>query len=368
MKKIMLVFGTRPEAVKMCPLAIELKTRGNCETVVCVTGQHREMLDSVLGVFGVKPDIDLNIMTGRQTLFDITVNVLNGMRDILTREKPDILLVHGDTTTSLSAAMAAYYLNIPVGHVEAGLRTYDINAPYPEEFNRQAIDSVARYMFAPTESTRDNLVREGKKREGIFVTGNTEIDALRYTVKPEYAHPLLEWAEGSRLIVMTAHRRESLGEPMRRIFRAVRRAVDKHPDVKLVYPVHLNPAVRETAEEVLGGHPQIKLTEPMDVYNFHNFLARSHLVLTDSGGIQESAPALNKPVVVLRDVTERPEGVEAGTLMIGGTEEESVYNAVTKLLDDEALYRQMSLAPNPYGDGYASRLIADAILSADLSA
>jgi UDP-N-acetylglucosamine 2-epimerase (non-hydrolysing) len=359
----MLAFGTRPEAVKMCPLALELKARGECETVICVTGQHREMLDSVLNVFGVTPDIDLNVMTERQTLFDITANVLSGIRGVLTRNAPDILLVHGDTTTTLAAALAAYYLQIPVGHVEAGLRTYDVSSPHPEEFNRQAIDSVSRYMFAPTGVARDNLIREGKKSENIFVTGNTEIDALRYTIAPEYSHPLLDWAADSRLIVMTAHRRENLGDPMKRIFRAIRRAADERPDVKLVYPVHLNPAVRAVAAEILGGHPRIKLTDPLDVYNFHNFIARAYLVLTDSGGIQESAPALNKPVVVLRDVTERPEGVAAGTLLIGGTSEQDVYDAVSRLLDDEAMYRKMSAAENPYGDGYAAKRIADVILS-----
>jgi UDP-N-acetylglucosamine 2-epimerase (non-hydrolysing) len=361
MKKIAVVFGTRPEAVKMCPLVLELRSRAAFETTVIVTGQHREMLDQVLAVFGVTPDLDLDIMSERQTLFDITERVLRGMREALAREKPDVLLVHGDPTTAFAAALAAFYLEIPVGHVEAGLRTYNLRSPYPEEFNRQAIDSLARYLFAPTEQTRGNLLREGKRAADIFVTGNTEIDALKYTVRADYAHPVLDWAADARLVVMTAHRRENLGEPMRRIFTAIRRVLDAHPDVKLVYPVHLNPAVRETADAILGGHDRVRLIDPLDVYHFHNFLSRAHLVLTDSGGIQESAPALGKPVLVLRDTTERPEGVEAGTLRLAGTEEAGVAAEFTRLLEDGALYARMSQAANPYGDGNAASRIADVL-------
>jgi len=366
MKKIMLVFGTRPEAIKMCPLAIELKRRADCETFICVTGQHREQLDQVLHVFNVVPDADLNIMRPSQTLFDITERTLTGMRGILESQKPDILLVHGDTTTSFASALAAYYLNIPVGHVEAGLRTYDAKSPYPEEFNRQAIDSISDFMFAPTALTRENLIREGKTPERVYVTGNTEIDAMRYTVSLDYHNDLLDWAAGYRLIVMTAHRRENLGQPMRDIFSAIRSVVEDYPDIKLIYPVHLNPAVRSAAQEILSGHDRIRLTEPMDAYEFHNMLNSAYLVLTDSGGIQESAPALGKPVIVLRDVTERPEGVAAGTLLIAGTSKEGISDAFRKLLDDYNLYEKMSKAENPYGDGLASRRIAD-ILLRDLS-
>ncbi|MDR0915911.1 MAG: UDP-N-acetylglucosamine 2-epimerase (non-hydrolyzing) [Oscillospiraceae bacterium] len=358
MPKIMLVFGTRPEAIKMCPLVLELRSRKEFETIVCVTGQHREMLDSVLSAFGVTPDIDLDIMSANQTLFDITERTLRGMKSVLEASRPDVLLVHGDTTTAFASALAAFYLNIPVGHVEAGLRTYDIRAPYPEEFNRTAIDAVSSHLFAPTEVSRETLLREGKKPDSIVVTGNTEIDALRYTVRGGYTHAELDWARGSRLVVLTAHRRESLGGTMRGIFRAILRVVDEHPDVKLVYPVHLNPAVRDAAE-VLAEHPRVHLIEPLGVLDFHNFLAAAHLVLTDSGGIQESAPALGKPVIVLRDTTERPEGVAAGTLRLAGTSEDGVYRAFTELLDDGALYDKMAAAENPYGDGWASRRIAE---------
>lgn len=359
MKKIMLVFGTRPEAIKMCPLVHELKARPGFETVVCVTGQHREMLQQVLDVFGVTPDYDLAVMTDRQTLFDTTERVLRGMRGILEKAKPDAVLVHGDTTTTFATALACYYLNIPVGHVEAGLRTYDIYSPYPEEYNRQATDIVSQFLFAPTEETRANLLKEGKPPETIFVTGNTEIDALKTTVRGDYSHPELDWAKGSRLVVMTAHRRENLGEPMRRMFTAIRRVVDEFPDVRLIYAVHLNPAVRAVAWEVLDGHDRIRLIDPLGPEDFHNFIARSYLVLTDSGGIQESAPALGKPVLVLRDTTERPEGVAAGTLKLAGTEEESVYADFKTLLTDQAVYNAMSSAKNPYGDGFASKRIAD---------
>jgi len=359
MKKIMLVFGTRPEAVKMCPLVLELRRRENFETSVCVTGQHREMLDSVLGAFGVVPEYDLHIMESGQTLFDITGKVMSGMRNLLGSANPDIVLVHGDTTTSYASALTCYYLGIPVGHVEAGLRTYNIRSPFPEEFNRQAVDIVSDYLFAPTEASRQNLLREGKPPEKIYVTGNTAIDALKATVRDDFSHPELDWAADSRLIMMTAHRRENLGEPMRRFFRAIRRVVDETPDLKVIYPVHMNPAVQQAAELEIGGHPRIRLIPPLDVLSFHNFLARSYMILTDSGGIQEEAPSLGKPVLVLRDTTERPEGVEAGTLLLAGTGEESVYGGFKALITDKALYKTMSTASNPYGDGLASRRIAD---------
>jgi UDP-N-acetylglucosamine 2-epimerase (non-hydrolysing) len=349
----------------MCPLVLELKSRPReFDVSVVVTGQHREMLDSVLQAFRVVPDIDLNIMSVSQTLFDVTQRVLAEMRRVLTENRPDVLLVHGDTTTAFASALAAFYLEIPVGHVEAGLRTYDIHAPYPEEFNRAAIDASAEYFFAPTAATRENLLREGKPAERIFVTGNTEIDALRFTVRGEYSHAELDWAADSRLVVMTAHRRENLKNAanpegaMRGIFRAILRVVNEHPDVKIVYPVHLNPAVRDAAE-LLQNHPRIHLIEPLGVLDFHNFLAKAHLVLTDSGGIQESAPALGKPVLVLRDTTERPEGLQAGTLRLAGTGEDGVYAEFTRLLDDEKLYAEMSAAKNPYGDGTSARQIAD---------
>ncbi|MGM9615434.1 MAG: non-hydrolyzing UDP-N-acetylglucosamine 2-epimerase [Oscillospiraceae bacterium] len=365
MTKILLVFGTRPEAVKMCPLVRELRARPSLQTLVCVTGQHRQMLDQVLDVFQVTPDYDLSVMKPGQTLFDVTTDILNALRPVLEKERPDVVLVQGDTSTTFAAALACFYLRIPVGHVEAGLRTHDMSAPYPEEFNRQAVSLISRYHFAPTEQARQNLLAEGKRPETIHVTGNTAIDALRTTVRPDYTHPELDWAAGSRLILITAHRRENLGEPMRRMFRAIRRVIDEHPDVKAVYPVHMNPAVRETAEAVLGGHERIHMLEPLDVLDFHNFLARSHLILTDSGGIQEEAPALGKPVLVMRDTTERPEGVEAGTLKLVGTDEETVYESFRRLLDDPAQYAEMSRADSPYGDGYASRRIADILTAAE---
>ena len=359
MKKIMLVFGTRPEAIKMCPLVLELQSRRDeFEVFVVVTGQHREQLDPVLKTFGVTPDVDLNIMSASQTLFDVTERVLSGMRQVLTDNRPDLLLVHGDTATAFVSALAAFYLGVPVGHVEAGLRTFDNKAPYPEEFMRVAIDGIAEYFFAPTEATRDNLLRAGKNPNRIFVTGNTEIDALKYTVRDNYSHPQLDWAAGSRLVVMTAHRRESLGDTMRGIFSAILRVVDEHPDVKLIYPVHLNPAVRDAAE-MLANHPRIRLIDPLDVFDFHNFLARASLVLTDSGGIQESAPALGKPVIVLRETTERPEGLSAGTLRLAGTTEAGVYREFTRLLEDSDLFNAMVAAKNPYGDGTAAQQIAN---------
>ena len=359
MKKVMLVFGTRPEAIKMCPLVNELKTRKGIETVVCVTGQHRQMLDQVLEAFSVVPDYDLSVMKDRQTLFDVTTNILNRIREVLETVRPDVVLVHGDTSTTFVTALACYYLQIPVGHVEAGLRTYNIYSPYPEEFNRQAVGIIAAYHFAPTELSKENLLKEGKKPETIYVTGNTAIDALKTTVRKDYAHPVLEWAKDSRLIMITAHRRENLGEPMKHMFRAIRRVCDEHPDIKAVYPIHMNPAVRETAQAILGDDERIRIIEPLDVLDFHNFLARSYLILTDSGGIQEEAPSLGKPVLVMRDTTERPEGIAAGTLKLVGTDETTIYENFKMLLEDQEAYRKMSMASNPYGDGFASKRIAD---------
>ena len=359
MKKIMLVFGTRPEAIKMCPLVNELKRRDNVQTVVCVTGQHRQMLDQVLEAFHVVPEYDLSIMKEKQTLFDITTNLLNRIREVLEGERPDVVLVHGDTSTTFVTALACFYLQIPVGHVEAGLRTYNIYSPYPEEFNRQAVGIISRYNFAPTELSRQNLLNEGKKAESIYVTGNTAIDALKTTVREDYTHPQWEWAKGSRLIMITALRRENLGEPMKHMFRAIRRVMDEHPDVKAIYPIHMNPAVRQTADEILGGDARIRIIEPLEVLDFHNFLARSYLILTDSGGIQEEAPSLGKPVPVMRDTTERPEGIAAGTLKLVGTDEEVIYRNFKLLLEDPEEYAKMSNASNPYGDGFACRRIAD---------
>lgn len=362
MKKIMAVLGTRPEAIKMCPVIIELKKRKNVDLYVCITGQHREMLRSVLDIFGVWADCDFDIMKEGQSLADITKAVLDGISDALEREKPDVVLVHGDTTTAFAASLACFYKKIPVGHVEAGLRTYDVFSPYPEEFNRRAIDITARYLFAPTRLSAENLIREGADENNIFVTGNTAIDALRLTVAEGYSSPITEAAAGKRIILLTAHRRESHGEALRGIFRAARRIADEFDDVMIVYPVHPNPVVRATAEEMLSGHERIMLTKPLDVIAFHNLMAKSYFIMTDSGGIQEEAPSLGKPVLVLRDVTERPEGVEAGTLRIAGTEEEQVYLACKSLLCDEAEYAKMSAAKNPYGDGEASRRIADVLL------
>lgn len=359
MRKIILVFGTRPEAIKMCPLVNELKRREGMRTVVCVTGQHRQMLDQVLDAFHVVPDYDLSIMKERQTLFDVTDSVLLSIKAVLEKESPDVVLVHGDTSTTFAAALACFYLRIPVGHVEAGLRTYHLDSPFPEEFNRQAVSIVAKYNFAPTEMAKNNLLREGRDPRSIFVTGNTAIDALRTTVRDSYAHPVLDWAEGSRLIVLTAHRRENLGGPMRRMFRAIKRIVDETPDVKVVYPIHMNPAVRQTAADIFGEDGRIRMIEPMEVLDFHNLLARSYLILTDSGGIQEEAPSLGKPVLVMRDTTERPEGIEAGTLKLVGTREETIYSTFKTLLTDRQEYDKMSRASNPYGDGHACRRIAD---------
>ena len=358
-KKVMTVFGTRPEAIKMCPLVLELKRRENLETTLCVTGQHRQMLDQVLDAFGVVPDYDLSIMKEKQTLFDVTVNILERIRAVLEEVKPDVVLVHGDTSTTFATALACFYMQIPVGHVEAGLRTYNIDSPYPEEFNRQAVSIVSRFNFAPTETARDNLLREGKDPGKIWVTGNTAIDALKTTVRAEYSHPVLDWAKDRRLIVLTAHRRENLGEPMHHMFRAIRRIIDEHPDVVAVYPIHMNPVVREAAREELGGCDRIRIIEPLEVLDFHNFMARSYMILTDSGGIQEEAPSLGKPVLVMRDTTERPEGIAAGTLKLVGTDEETIYENFRLLLEDRAEYERMAKASNPYGDGEACRRIAD---------
>ncbi len=360
MKKIMLVFGTRPEAIKMCPLVNVLKARANAfDVVVVVTGQHREMLDQVLSVFDVVPDYDLAIMKQNQTLFDVTSSVLVKIKDVLEKETPDVVLVHGDTTTSFAAALASFYLQIPIGHVEAGLRTHNIFSPWPEEFNRQAVDIVSKYYFAPTLQSKQNLLDEGKPEDAIWVTGNTGIDALNTTVQKGYDHLELEWAKGSRLILITAHRRENLGEPMHRMFRAIRRVMERHPDTKAIYPIHMNPKVREAAHAELDGFDRLHIIDPLQVLDFHNFLAASYLVLTDSGGIQEEAPGLGKPVLVMRDTTERPEGVEAGTLKLVGTDERIIYREFDRLLSDKNEYLAMSQASNPYGDGRASERIAD---------
>lgn len=359
MKKIMLVFGTRPEAIKMCPLVNELKKREKIETIVCVTGQHRQMLDQVLQAFGVVPDYDLSIMKDKQTLFDVTINILERIKTVLEEVRPDVVLVHGDTSTTFVTALACFYMQIPVGHVEAGLRTYNIYSPYPEEFNRQAVSIISQYNFAPTELSKQNLLKEGKDQKNIYVTGNTAIDALKTTVRRDYTHPELDWANGSRLIMITAHRRENLGEPMRHMFKAIRRVMDEHPDVKAIYPIHMNPVVREIANEYLGDDDRIHVIEPLDVLDFHNFLSRSYLILTDSGGIQEEAPSLGKPVLVMRDTTERPEGIAAGTLKLVGTEEETIYREFSRLLSDADEYETMSKASNPYGDGHACERIAD---------
>lgn len=360
MKTVMLVFGTRPEAIKMCPLVNELKKRKSLKTVVCVTGQHRSMLDRVLDAFEVIPDYDLSIMKNGQTFFDITTAILEKIGGVLDEIRPDVVLVHGDTSTAFVTALACFYKQIAVGHVEAGLRTYDIYSPYPEEFNRQAVGLIAKYNFAPTKLSRDNLIREGKDEKSIFVTGNTVIDALNTTVRKDYTHPEFEWAKDSRLIIVTAHRRENLGEPMRRMFRAIRRITDEHPDVKVIYPIHMNPLIRD-ADKELCTDERIHITEPLDVIDFHNFLARSYIILTDSGGIQEEASSLGRPVLVMRDKTERLEGVKAGTLKLVGTDEEVIYSEFKKLLEDKDAYEAMSAASTFYGDGHACRRIADVL-------
>ncbi|MBQ2726169.1 MAG: UDP-N-acetylglucosamine 2-epimerase (non-hydrolyzing) [Clostridia bacterium] len=362
MKKVMVVFGTRPEAIKMCPLVLELKKRPELDVTLCVTGQHRQMLDQVLDAFDVKPDYDLSIMKDKQTLFDVTVNILERIREVLLEVKPDVVLVHGDTSTTFVTALACFYLQIPVGHVEAGLRTYNIYSPYPEEFNRQAVSVISRFNFSPTELSKNNLLKEGRDPETIYVTGNTAIDALKTTVRDDYTHPELEWAEGKRLIIITAHRRENLGEPMHHMFRAIRRIIDEHDDVCAIYPIHMNPVVREAAAQELGDCERVHIIEPLEVLDFHNFIARSYMILTDSGGIQEEAPSLGKPVLVMRDTTERPEGIAAGTLKLVGTDEEVIYNSFKQLLEDKAEYDRMSKASNPYGDGQACRRIADILV------
>lgn len=361
-KKTMLVFGTRPEAIKMCPLINELRSRTECFDVkVCVTGQHREMLDQVLKAFDITPDYDLDIMKSNQTLFDITSEVLLNIGSVMEQERPDVVLVHGDTTTSFAAALAAFYLQIPIGHIEAGLRTYDMCSPWPEEFNRQSVDLISRYYFAPTNVSANNLISERKTDSGIYVTGNTGIDALKTTISKDYSHPALDWAHGSRLVLITAHRRENLGEPMRNMFRAIREVMEKHPDTKALYPIHMNPAVRQAAHEELDGFDRLRIIEPLGVVDFHNFMAASYLILTDSGGIQEEAPSLGKPVLVMRDTTERPEGVRAGTLKLVGTTSASIREAFSELLDDAETYARMSHAINPYGDGLASFRIAEVL-------
>lgn len=358
-KKVMLVFGTRPEAIKMCPLVNELKDRNQLKTIVCVTGQHRQMLDQVLNTFNVVPDYDLSIMKDKQTLFDVTTNILNKIKEVLELEKPDVVLVHGDTSTTFVTSLACFYLQIPVGHVEAGLRTHNIYSPFPEEFNRQAVSIISKFNFAPTETAKQNLLNESRNPDNIYVTGNTAIDALNTTVKDDYTHPMLDWALGSRLIMITAHRRENLGEPMKHMFNAIKRIVNEHSDIKVIYPIHMNPVVRETANSILANNDRIKIIDPLEVVDFHNFLNASFLILTDSGGIQEEAPSLGKPVLVMRDTTERPEGIAAGTLKLVGTNEETIYDAFKLLLNDKEEYNRMSKASNPYGDGLASKRIAD---------
>ena len=360
--KVMTIFGTRPETIKMAPLVKELKARPEIDCSVCVTAQHREMLDQVLEAFQIVPDYDLNIMKPGQSLSDITARVLKGLEEVIRQVRPDIVLVHGDTTTTFAGALAAFYQQVAIGHVEAGLRTYNKYSPYPEEMNRQFVSAMADLNFAPTEKSRENLLREGRNPESILVTGNTAIDAMRTTVRPDYEDELTRWAAGSRLLTLTAHRRENLGEPMHRMFRAIRRILDQYEDVKVVYPVHLNPLVQQAAREELGGCERVRLVPPLEVIQFHNLLAHSYLILTDSGGIQEEAPSLGKPVLVLRDTTERPEGIEAGTLKLAGTEEETIYAMLDQLLRDPEEYGRMSRAHNPYGDGQASRRIADAII------
>ena len=362
MIKVMTIFGTRPEAIKMAPLIKELKTRREIETIVCVTAQHREMLDQVLTAFDINPDYDLNIMKEGQTLGEITTRALTGVEKVIKEVKPDIVLVHGDTTTTFAGALAAFYNQTKVGHVEAGLRTYDKYSPYPEEMNRQMVGNIADYHFAPTVVSATNLLKEGKSEENIFVTGNTAIDALQTTVKENYYHKIFDWINYSTMILLTAHRREHLGEPMRHIFKAVKRIVDEFQDVKVVYPIHMNPRVRKIASEVLKDTDRIKIIEPLEVVDFHNFINKSYLILTDSGGIQEEAPALGKPVLVLRSATERPEGVEAGTLKLVGTDEKMIYEETKKLLTDKKEYESMSEANNPYGDGEASKRIVNAII------
>lgn len=362
MIRVMTIFGTRPEAIKMAPLVKELEARNDIESIVCVTAQHREMLDQVLSVFKITPNYDLNIMKPNQTLANITSNALTGLSMVIEKAKPDIVLVHGDTTTTLSGAMAAFYNQVLVGHVEAGLRTWDKYSPFPEEINRQIVTTISDMNFAPTDVSRDNLLREGRNKDSIYITGNTAIDAMSYTVNSSYSHPELDWVGDDKLILLTAHRRENLGEPMRQIFSAIRRAIEENKGYKVLYPIHLNPKVREIANSVLSGCDGVKIIEPLEVVDFHNFLNKSHFILTDSGGIQEEAPSLGKPVLVLRDTTERPEGVKAGTLKLVGTGEQDVYREITRLMHDESEFNRMSAASNPYGDGQASKRIVNEII------
>ncbi|MBO0444023.1 UDP-N-acetylglucosamine 2-epimerase (non-hydrolyzing) [Vagococcus fluvialis] len=357
MKKVMLIFGTRPEAIKMGPLVKELEKHHDIETIVCVTGQHREMLDQVLSIFDIVPQYDLEIMKHKQDLFDVTINILEKIKPVLEKENPDMVLVHGDTSTTYAAGLASFYLRIPVGHVEAGLRTHNIYSPYPEEFNRQSVGLFSALNFAPTKKAAQNLLDEGKTASSIYVTGNTAIDALKTTVREDYTSPIIEWANDSKLIVLTAHRRENYGEPMRHMFQAIKRIVDEHEDIKVVYPIHMNPMIKELADEIFTETKRVKIIPPMEVVDFHNLLAKSHIILTDSGGIQEEAPSLGKPVLVMRDTTERPEGIEAGTLKLVGTEEEVIYEHFKELLENKVLYKEMSEASNPYGDGTASEQI-----------
>lgn len=359
--KVLSIFGTRPEAIKMCPVVKELDERENIDSVVCLTGQHEEMLDQVMQIFRMKAKYNLHIMKANQTLSMITTNILTQLDEIYASERPDLILVHGDTSSSFAGALAAFYRNIPVGHVEAGLRTYNMKSPYPEEFNRQAVDLITDLYFAPTERAKEQLLKEGKKEEKVFVTGNTVIDALRSTVVSDYSNEILDWAGDSKLLLMTAHRRENIGEPMENMFHAIRRIVDEDSNVKVIYPVHKNPKVQNTAKKFFEGNARIKLIDPLDVYDFHNFLARCYLVLTDSGGVQEEAPSLGKPVLVMRDTTERPEGVEAGTLKLVGTNEENIYREAKILLTDSNAYHHMSNIQNPYGDGKAAKRIVDII-------
>lgn len=361
--KVMSVFGTRPEAIKMAPLVKELEKREEIESIVCVTAQHREMLDQVLETFDIKPDYDLNIMKSGQTLSDITTRALLGLQDVIQKENPNIILVHGDTTTTFAGALAAFYNQVDIGHVEAGLRTYDKYSPYPEEMNRQMVDCMTDMFFAPTNLSKENLLKQNIDESKIYVTGNTVIDAMSTTISDEYTHPELEWIKpNERMILLTAHRRENLGEPMRHIFKGIRRLVDEFDDIKVVYPIHKNPKVREVANEIFEGCDRVKLIEPLEVFDFHNFQNKSYIILTDSGGIQEEAPSLGKPVLVLRDTTERPEGIDAGTLKLVGTDEDAIYEEAKKLLSDEKEYEKMSKASNPYGDGHASERIVDAII------
>ena len=360
--KVMTIFGTRPEAIKMAPLVKELEKREEIESVVCVTAQHREMLDQVLEVFDIKPDYDLNVMKKGQTLSEVTSRVLLGLEDVILKEKPNLVLVHGDTTTTFSGALAAFYNQVDIGHVEAGLRTWDKYSPFPEEVNRQMVGNLADLHFSPTKVSYNNLISEGKVADNVFITGNTAIDALNTTVNSDYSHEVLDWVGDDKMILLTAHRRENLGEPMENMFKAIKRITEENSDIKVVYPIHLNPKVREIANKVLGDNDRIRLIEPLGVLDFHNFLNQSHIILTDSGGIQEEAPSLGKPVLVLRDTTERPEGVDAGTLKLAGTNEETIYKLIKELLVNESSYLSMSKASNPYGDGTASQQIVDIII------